>query len=228
MPLTKDQIQKIDIYIKSCGVQWYDVRMELVDHFAMSVSTELNKSPNLDFKQALNKVHKNFGNNGFKDLLASKTKAVEKQFYKSAIKYFVGFFKLPRIILTGLIYYGLTKFQLLFEDKSTIYLFLFCLVIYTMVNMILRSIKLKNGIGEKFLTLNQGLNYLQIIQGFYIMLNSISTSFRSEESYNNMFHNNLLIGVYVLLTLFLISCEYVYYHLKQDIKNQFPNIKLAQ
>lgn len=228
MQLSPDQIQSLDTYFRNCGIEWYDVRLELIDHFANILETQLEKEPHLDFKEAIVAIHKSFGINGFKNLLATKTKVVEKQFYKSAFKYFISFFKLPRIILTGLIYYGLTKFQLLFEDRSTIYLFLFCLVIYTMVNMISRSIKLKNGIGEKFLTLNQGLNYLQIIQGFYIMLNSISTSFRSEESYNNMFHNNLLIGVYVLLTLFLISCEYVYHHLKRDIKNQFPNLKLAQ
>ncbi len=227
MQLNQDQIAQIENYLSTC-VEWYDVRIELVDHFALVIEKKLTANPNLDIKQAIIDTHKSFGQTGFKELIKTKTKAVEKQFYITAFKYFLGFFKIPRIILTVLIFYGLTKLQLTFEDKTIIYYFFFCLVIYTMVNMVLRSIKLKKAKGEKFLTLNQGVIYLQTIQGFYIILNSIATSFRSEASFNNTYYNNFLIGVYVLLTLFLISCEYVFYHLKQDVKQRFPNLKLAQ
>ncbi|MFK5889119.1 MAG: hypothetical protein QM486_00130 [Flavobacteriaceae bacterium] len=225
MQLTKDQIQQIETYLSSC-VEWYDVRMELIDHFAMAVSAELKENPIQSFKQALNQVHKNFGTNGFKDLLATKTKVVEKQFYKSAFKYFAGFFKLPRIILTGFSFWALVILLSNIENKENFFLTLSAIALFIAALLLYRSLKLSIKKGEKILVLNQARSYLHIIQSLYIILNSFTT-FR-HHNFSNDFANYLDLALYVLLTLFLISCEYVYYRLKKDIKNQFPNLKLAQ
>jgi len=228
MPLTKAQIQQIDTYIKNCGVQWYDVRMELIDHFALAVEENLEENQDLEFKQALNKVHKSFGVNGFKNLLATKTKVVEKQFYKSAFKYFVGFFKIPRIILTVSAYWGLVKLSEFFDIKKMLFYVFLSLVLYVLAKIIYRFIKSRNFKNESFLKLNQGIRYLHMIYTFLILINSFSLGLKSDINENSIYLIYSITGLYVLLTLFLISCEYVYYHLKQDIKNQFPNLKLAQ
>ncbi len=226
MSLTQAQIQELDSYFRNCGIEWYDVRLELIDHFANILEIQLEKEPHLDFKEAIVTIHKNFGVNGFKELLKTKTKAVEKQFYKSAFKYFIGFFKLPRIILTSLTFWALVKLLSNIENKENFFVTLSGVALFIAALLTYRLLKLSIKRGDKFLVLNQGRHYLHIIQSFYIILNSITT-FR-HHNFSNNFANYIDLGLYVVLTLFLISCEYVYYHLKQDINNQFPNLKLAQ
>ena len=226
MPLNQDQIAQIKNYLSTC-VEWYDVRMELVDHFALAIEEKLTANPNLDFKQAIIDTHKGFGGTGFKDLLKAKTKAVEKQFYKSAFKYFLGFFKIPRIILTVLIFLGLTEIMYLFEDKKIFFQILFSFILIVFIKLLIRSMKLKKSKGEKFLILNQGLNYSQMFNSFYIFFNLI-TDFRSISSFQKDTSNYLQLAFYTLLTLLYFSFESVYAHLKQGVKHQYPNLKLAQ
>ncbi len=47
MKLTKEQIQEIESYLIACGVKWYDVRIELVDHFANTLEEKLEENPAL-------------------------------------------------------------------------------------------------------------------------------------------------------------------------------------
>ena len=45
MELNKEQIQQIESYLQSCGVNWFDVRIELVDHFANNLENKLEINP---------------------------------------------------------------------------------------------------------------------------------------------------------------------------------------
>ncbi|MDT8418081.1 MAG: hypothetical protein RQ864_09750, partial [Lutibacter sp.] len=82
MKLSKEQMQQIDRYIAACGIEWIEVRAELVDHFANSLEEKLAINPVLDFRQAIVAEHKSFSDNGFKKLLKTKKAAVHKQFYR--------------------------------------------------------------------------------------------------------------------------------------------------
>jgi len=228
MTLSKGQIQDLDAYFCSCGIEWYDVRLELIDHFANILESQLEKQPNLNFKEAIITIHKSFGTTGFKQLLESKTKIVEKQFYKSAFKYFIGFFKLPRIILTITTYWTLIKLSGFIDIKKMLFYVFLLLVLYVLAKIIYRFIKSRNFKNESFLKLNQGIQYLFMIYNVLIFINSASLGLKSGINENSISFTYSIIGLYVILILFLISCEYVYYHLKQDIKKQFPNLKLAQ
>lgn len=50
MELTKEQLLQIDNYIFSCGIKFYDLRAEIVDHFANVLEQSLEENPTLNFK----------------------------------------------------------------------------------------------------------------------------------------------------------------------------------
>ena len=226
MELSKEQIQQIDSYIKSCGVKWYDVRVELVDHFANNLEKELEINPKLDFKQALIDEHKRFGDKGFKSLLTIKTNEVEKKFFKDSIKHLVSFFKIPKIILSVISFWGLSKLIHFFDNKEVFFQILTGLLLIIMTQLLVRVLISNQKKGKKFLTLNRGNNFLQLTNFLAISFNSISI-FRNDSSYENQMHNYLQIFIFVVFILYYISGEYVYGKLIKNIRENYPEIKIA-
>ena len=78
MEISKEQLTQIDNYLMKCKVKYEDVKKELLDHFASILEIKLKENPKLDFHQELENIHKNFGENGFKDLLDEKKKSKYK------------------------------------------------------------------------------------------------------------------------------------------------------
>lgn len=226
MVLSKEQIQQIDSFIKSCGVKWYDVRVELVDHFANNLEKELKLSPKLDFKQAIIDEHKRFGDKGFSRLLTIKTNQVEKKFYKDSIYYLVSFFKLPKIILSVISFWGLSKLIHFFDYKEVFFQILTGFLFIIMTQLLVRVLISNQKKGKKFLGLNRGNNFLQLTNFLGISFNSISV-FRNESSYENQMHNYLQIFIFVVFILYYISGEYVYGKLIKNIRESYPGIKIA-
>lgn len=166
MELSKEQIQQIDSYIKSCGVEWYDVRVELVDHFANNLEKKLQFSPKLDFKQAITDEHKSFGDKGFNSLLTIKINEVEKKFFKDSFKYLVSFFKIPNIILSVISFWVLSKLIHLFDNKEVFFQILTGILFIIMTQLLVRVLISNQKKGKKFLALNRGNNFLQLTNFF--------------------------------------------------------------
>ncbi|WP_046755361.1 hypothetical protein [Kordia jejudonensis] len=61
MKLTQEEIQYIDDYLRKSGVQFWDVRWEILDHVATGVEEKMTHE-NLDFETALEAVTIAFGN----------------------------------------------------------------------------------------------------------------------------------------------------------------------
>lgn len=218
MELTKEQLLQIDKYIAACGIKYYDVRVEIVDHFATILEEKLNQNPIVNFKEEIIKVHKSFSNNGFHDFLKEKTKAVSKQFFKNTFQHLITFFKLPKIIISGALFFMLLELFKLFNNKDSFFLFLLgigiCMSIFIAVRLPNSKIKREN-----FLSLSLSNGYFQIFHFFVVTLQFFNN--RSEESLTNPIHNYLHIGAYVLLFLFFWCGEYVYYKNKKLVKEEY-------
>lgn len=221
MELTKEQLLQIDNYVFVSGIKYYDVRTEIVDHFANILEQKLDDNPNLDFKKELENIHKNFSDKGFSRLLKQKTKSVEKQFYKQSLNHLISFFKLPKIIITGFMFFVLFQVMNLFEDKDNFYTILQGI---GLLLSILLMIKVTDRLSkkEKFLKLGMTLNFFQVFHLIVVTLQLFNN--RSQDSFANNIHNYLHIGAYVLLFLFYWSAEYVYQQNKKLVKEQYPNI----
>lgn len=63
MKLVKEEIQFIDNYLIKNGVNYWDVRLELLDHIVSAVEDKM-KNKGISFNEALIEVHRGFGNTG--------------------------------------------------------------------------------------------------------------------------------------------------------------------
>lgn len=61
MKLTQEQIKYIDSYLKKSGVQFWDVRLELLDHIATGVEEKMTYE-SMNFEEALEAISISFGN----------------------------------------------------------------------------------------------------------------------------------------------------------------------
>jgi hypothetical protein len=225
MDLSKEQLLQIDNYIFVCGIQFYDVRTEIVDHFANILEQKLEENPALNFKQEIINIHKNFSDNGFKKLLKEKTKSVTKKFYKQSFKHFVTFFKLPKIIISVALFYGLYLLMNRFGDKEVFFLFVNGFTLLLVARIFYQHWKNERNKREPFLVLNKTNSFLQVVNFVFISFNSIF-NFRNEESFLNPAHNNIQLFAFVILLLFYWSGEAVFSQNEKLVQKQFPNILL--
>ncbi|WP_299064329.1 hypothetical protein [uncultured Polaribacter sp.] len=222
MELTKEQLLQIDNYVFSCGIKYYDVRTEIVDHFANILEKKLAKNPDINFKKEIINIHRNFSDRGFSNLLKDKTRAVQKKFYNATLKHLITFFKLPRILISATIFYVLFLLMNFFDDKKQFFeIFSLGALLSCFIFLILFFYRNKKK--TKFLALERSNNFnLFIMQLFQLFCYSVD--FRTDESFLNLVHNNIQLAVFVLIILFYWSGEFVYKKNKQLVKTQYPNI----
>jgi thiosulfate reductase cytochrome b subunit len=104
MTLTFAEIQKIETFVKSKYVEYYDIQVELVDHLASAIETELEQYPNQDFEKVLLSQYKNFGLFGFSDFVTERAKATYSQSRKKYWRQFFEYFKLQKFVYTILFF----------------------------------------------------------------------------------------------------------------------------
>ena len=138
MELTNLQTQEIDKYITVCGIKYYDVKTEIVDHFASILEIRLDENPNLNFKEAIIEEHKKFSDRGFKRLLETKTKTTHNRFVKQTIINFKSFFKLPKIIITIALFFLLKELMYFFQNKEVFFLLLAGIGLFIMLQLLAR------------------------------------------------------------------------------------------
>ena len=221
MDLSKEQLLQIDNYIFVCGIQFYDVRTEVVDHFANILEQKLEENPALNFKHEIINIHKNFSDNGFKKLLEEKTKWVTKKFYKQSFKHFITFLKLPKIILSAATFYGLFLIMNEFGNKENFFNILQGVALLLSFRLLF-NVNMRNTKKEQFLSINMTHSFFNV---FYLLV--MLFRFHDSQILLNLlgeFYQIFYIGAYVLLFLFYWSGEYVYRQNKIEVQRQYPNI----
>ncbi|WP_088324238.1 hypothetical protein [Polaribacter tangerinus] len=222
MQLTKEQLLQIDNYIYVSGIKYYDVRAEIVDHFANILENKLDENPTLDFKSEIRHIHKNFSKNGFSKLLKEKTNNVQKQFFKMSLKHFWQFFKLPKIIISGALFYVLYLIMNWFSSSEDFFGLIIYLYVIFVIALLIRLL-INRQTNTLFLKINMNNSLFQFVNlsaSFFAQ----STTFRNQESYANATHNNIHLVILVLLILCYWSCAIVYQKNKKEVQKQYPNI----
>lgn len=151
MKLTEEQLKQIDNYIQVSGIKYYDVRMEIVDHFANILEERLDENPDLDFRQELENIHKGFSNAGFSKLLKEKTKAVTKKFFLQSTKHLITFFEVPKIVITIFLLFSLNYLIQFFENKETFFSILLGVSLILSASIFIKPLW-KDSTKEKFLS----------------------------------------------------------------------------
>ena len=223
MELSKEQIHEINEYISACGIKYYDVKIEIVDHFASILEIRLDENPSLNFKETIIEEHKKFSNNGFKKLLETKTKTTHNKFVKQTWTNFKSFFKLPKIIITIALFFLLKELMHSFQNKENFFFILVGISLFIMLQLLVRiSLGLKQK-KERFLTLERTSIFLQIVNFIFICFYN-SVLIRSDKSFTDISYNLIHLAFFVVLLLFYWSGEHVYLHNRTIIKKQYPNV----
>lgn len=98
--LNEQEIEQLTQFCRQHYVRYYDVQIELVDHLANAIETELESRPQLSFTDALQEVYKGFGPTGFRKMIASKEQALAQEHKHYHRQAFLSYFSLPKIVLT--------------------------------------------------------------------------------------------------------------------------------
>lgn len=107
MQLNQDQILELYKFTRAHFVVHYDLQTELVDHLANGIEQQWQENPNKTFKEALTTEFKKFGVFGFHDVIAERTKALSKRYYKLLWCFFKEWFRLPKLAITLSVFFAL-------------------------------------------------------------------------------------------------------------------------
>jgi len=109
--LTKAETQELFDLVERHAINYYDVQIEIVDHYASAIEEIWGNEPDLSFIAAQKRVYREFWD--FKTLEEQKRIALEKQ-YKSALwKGVKEWFSFPKIV------FSLILFLIVFQIIST-------------------------------------------------------------------------------------------------------------
>ena len=70
--ISKDECVFLHQFCKRHFVHYYDVRLELVEHLASNIQAIWEQDDSVDFHKALDRIYKDFGPTGFRNLLRLK------------------------------------------------------------------------------------------------------------------------------------------------------------
>jgi hypothetical protein len=106
MKLNTQQIEQLYAFTRQHYVEWYDLQSELVDHLANAIEQEWEQNPNDSFDQILNIEFKKFGVFGFMNMVDQKRASLNIKYARLIWGYYKEFFRLPKIILTIALIFG--------------------------------------------------------------------------------------------------------------------------
>ncbi|NER18932.1 hypothetical protein [Spongiivirga citrea] len=121
MKLSQEQIQNIDKFLIKSGVKYWDIRLELADHFINAIEEKMGSG--LSYDESFLEVHKSFGNKvskyvlaqdfsgwnkengiyvdnfGYQKLLGVKRKELHKQYNRQINRTAINWIKSPSKVL---------------------------------------------------------------------------------------------------------------------------------
>lgn len=97
-----EQIDKLFEFIEQKGVKFYDLQVELVDHFASAIESNWAEDPGKDFTVMMAEIYRNFKDYEFKRLIRQKMRVLNRRSWRIAWNFCCSFLTWPKVALTGL------------------------------------------------------------------------------------------------------------------------------
>ncbi|MBW1293932.1 hypothetical protein [Aquimarina litoralis] len=221
MKLEEYHIKELYHIIKKNGVKYYDVQTELVDHFAIALEEENEKS----FDEKTKEILEGFdGKKGLKQITTEKRKVLLRKFFRIYTDGLKNYFSFPKILLTICIFIGFVFIFRAFDVEQSIYGFFQQLFNMLFIfqgsynsNRYLKNIQEK---GYSFLTVKI-LDYLQIIIAIPIITFSVIITFFKE--YDNVL---VLSGILSFSVIAILAYAKLKKHLVNEVISSYPMIKV--
>ncbi len=210
LKLSEKEIKKLFEFTEKKFVHWYDLQIEIVDHLASSIETEMQAATNLTFEIALDKVYKSFGLFGFARIVQERQKQLAKAAKKKWWNELQALFQWPRILLILLIVSTVWTLSLLVSDNILSELFLFIYI--TICTLFFIYIIKDHRLQKKLLLMQCGSSYFSLPFIFEFFVISIYTQMSSLS-----FTILLTLGILIKITSFKL-----YSKIRSDAKLFYP------
>lgn len=223
--LSKAEIQQIFQFMENNGVKFYDVQLELVDHFASEIEQNWDRYPkHWTFGHKIVDVYNRIGRGGFTRIIKTKSAAINKWFRQYCWNYIKSFFSWPKILITALLM-GLF-YTAIMHASDPIWLGKWIILIGIIIPFFLftSGIYLKIYLKEKAQILSVGILYLmQVLLGInavfaFLYLCKITTL------------DQTIVMPYILTILFAFCVYYftasalAFNLCYKDFKSQYPKL----
>lgn len=151
--LTAAQIGYVSNYIQSFDIKWYELQVELTDHFVSIMEEIWNEDPELSFHQVKYRAEQRFGRNYFKGVEQERRKVLQKEFKRSQLKMIGEYLKFPKIVSSILLVALVYRISFYFEDISIYIKILFGILLAASTVSIFNWFRYRKINGERFLAL---------------------------------------------------------------------------
>jgi hypothetical protein len=220
MKLTSQQIEYVSNYIQSFDIKWYELQVELTDHFVSIMEEIWNKDPELTFHQVKYRAEQRFGRNYFKEVEEERTKVLLKEFKRSQLKMVGEYLKFPKIVLSILMVFVVYRISFYFEDISLYIKILFGILLAASLLSIFNWFRYRKINGERFLSIETAysMNNSAILFMYWILV--LANNLKDNYQENHLFFLPICC-LWVLLLLLIISGRYLTNKVVSNIKKQY-------
>jgi hypothetical protein len=100
MKLSTEQIGHVSNYIESFDIKWYEIQVELTDHFVLIMEEIWNEDKELTFHQVKYIAEERFGRGYFHKIVEQRRKILQRELNRSQLKMVGEYLKFPKIVLS--------------------------------------------------------------------------------------------------------------------------------
>jgi hypothetical protein len=248
--LTQEQIDNLFEFCEFHDVHYYDVQIELVDHFASSIEELWKTNPDLPFEEAVFQIGEQFGvdplfhadynsllpsisgkqfigESGFETIKNAKIYELRRKYERIQWKYIKEFFRLPKIILTITITLTLFCIFGITENDLKLKASLIILVLYIVFLTVFYPKKFRLTLipGKSFLLYDHFKAWRKSIISVGLFPLSCSSVFiNGQKFFTNCIFWELLSAF--LITLFgiilVMITTYIPHRIKEDFIHEYP------
>lgn len=220
MKLTIVQIVYISNYVRLFNIKWYELQVELTDHFVSIMEEIWNEDPQLTFNQVKYKAEQRFGGNYFKEIEKERTKVLRKEHKNSHLKIVGEYLKFPKIVLSILMVIAVYRISFCFEDRHLYIGILYGILLGTSLLSLLNWFRYRNINNKRFLSIDLTfwINFASLSFCNWILI--IPQFLKVNYAEDKLFFL-LLCCCFVLILLVAITGIHITNKLATNIKKQY-------
>jgi len=209
MKLTTEQIGYVSIYIQSFDIKWYELQVELTDHFVSIMEEIWNEAPALTFNQVKQRAEQRFGRKYFKEVEKERKIILQQEFNRSHWKMILGYVKFPKIIMSCVAFIVIYKCSFYFNNTAHyVQMLSFIFMILCIIQNLIGRVYYRKIRGERFLALETTIRTNTSYLIAYIVFSGILGEYLQVE-----YALFIACGLFVLGILFIV----IGYQLKNKI-----------
>jgi len=231
--LSPEEIEYLFAFVEQRDVKYYDVQMELVDHFASAIEKRWETDTKLSFEEAFSNEQRRFSRYDYSEIIEEKEEALRKKYRKIEHRYIIDFFSWPKIVATSfvtlLIYQVFSLFINYFRFVNSVVLADFLIVAFFSYLVYPKKYKVDLNVKKEFLLLQQlksGQHYFASAGRFPATILMCLFFFTKDSEFTFIDHPAFKVIVAFLISLsvifFFATGFYVPKRVKADFIREFP------